>query len=145
MVTIGLESSGNRITRSPLGSLYSVIPSTVPTFAIGSSAAQVGATPTSAISNAGQYLRNIVKSSGHLVFERDYQSAGNTQKWQGKAHGRRSVSFGTFCGRSGYKCKHPFPGAFPMWIRQCDLDANTDARSPIPTRIASNEEFVPPP
>jgi uncharacterized protein len=32
-----------------------------------------------------------------------------------------------------------------MWIRQCDLDANTDARSPIPTRIASNEEFVPPP
>ena len=31
-----------------------------------------------------------------------------------------------------------------MWVRQCDLDAKTDARSPIPTRIASNEEFVPP-
>src|SRR4029077_9009309 len=39
----------------------------------------------------------------------------------------------------------PFPGAFPMWVRQCDLDATNEARSPIPTRIASNEEFVPPP
>src|SRR5215208_6525015 len=32
-----------------------------------------------------------------------------------------------------------------MWVRQCDLDATTDVRSPVPTRIASNEEFVPPP
>ena len=32
-----------------------------------------------------------------------------------------------------------------MWIRQCDLDAQNDAPSPIPTRIASNEEFIPPP
>ena len=32
-----------------------------------------------------------------------------------------------------------------MWVRQCDLDAANDARSPIPTRIASNEEFIPPP
>jgi len=32
-----------------------------------------------------------------------------------------------------------------MWIRQCDLDAASDALSPIPTRIASNEEFIPPP
>jgi predicted TIM-barrel fold metal-dependent hydrolase len=32
-----------------------------------------------------------------------------------------------------------------MWIRQCDLDARVEAPSPIPTRIASNEEFVPPP
>jgi len=32
-----------------------------------------------------------------------------------------------------------------MWVRQCDLDANEDALSPIPLRIASNEEFVPPP
>ena len=32
-----------------------------------------------------------------------------------------------------------------MWVRQCDLDANSDAASPIPTRIASNEEFIPPP
>src|SRR5215210_6481347 len=32
-----------------------------------------------------------------------------------------------------------------MWVRQCDLDAAADVRSPIPTRIASNEEFVPPP
>src|SRR5947209_8277835 len=31
-----------------------------------------------------------------------------------------------------------------MWVRQCDLDAAGDA-PPIPTRIASNEEFVPPP
>lgn len=30
------------------------------------------------------------------------------------------------------------------WIRQCDLDAQNEERSPIPTRIASNEEFVPP-
>src|SRR6266581_3971334 len=32
-----------------------------------------------------------------------------------------------------------------MWVRQCDLDAELEARSPIPTRIASNEEFIPPP
>jgi predicted TIM-barrel fold metal-dependent hydrolase len=31
-----------------------------------------------------------------------------------------------------------------MWVRQCDLDADTDALSPIPLRIASNEEFIPP-
>jgi predicted TIM-barrel fold metal-dependent hydrolase len=32
-----------------------------------------------------------------------------------------------------------------MWIRKCDLDAEIEAPSPIPTLIASNEEFVPPP
>src|SRR4051812_34756471 len=32
-----------------------------------------------------------------------------------------------------------------MWIRQCELDAVGDLPSPIPTRIASNEEFIPPP
>src|SRR6516225_9090295 len=32
-----------------------------------------------------------------------------------------------------------------MWIRQCDLDTQSEAPSPIPTRIASNEEFIPPP
>ena len=32
-----------------------------------------------------------------------------------------------------------------MWVRQCDLDAQLEAPSPIPTRIASNEEFLPPP
>ncbi|MBS0262327.1 MAG: amidohydrolase family protein [Planctomycetes bacterium] len=32
-----------------------------------------------------------------------------------------------------------------MWIRQCELDANNPAPAPIPTRIVSNEEFVPPP
>jgi predicted TIM-barrel fold metal-dependent hydrolase len=32
-----------------------------------------------------------------------------------------------------------------MWVRQCDLDAQNDTASPIPTRIASNEEFIPPP
>jgi predicted TIM-barrel fold metal-dependent hydrolase len=32
-----------------------------------------------------------------------------------------------------------------MWVRQCDLDAQRDAPPPIPTRIASNEEFIPPP
>ena len=31
-----------------------------------------------------------------------------------------------------------------MWIRQCELDAGKDT-PPIPTRIASNEEFIPPP
>jgi predicted TIM-barrel fold metal-dependent hydrolase len=30
-----------------------------------------------------------------------------------------------------------------MWVRQCDLDAEQDS-PPIPTRIASNEEFIPP-
>jgi predicted TIM-barrel fold metal-dependent hydrolase len=32
-----------------------------------------------------------------------------------------------------------------MWIRQCDLDADNPAPAPIPARIVSNEEFVPPP
>jgi len=32
-----------------------------------------------------------------------------------------------------------------MWVRQCELDANTEIFPPIPARIASNEEFVPPP
>jgi predicted TIM-barrel fold metal-dependent hydrolase len=32
-----------------------------------------------------------------------------------------------------------------MWVRQCDLDARNEAPSPIPTSIASNEEFIPPP
>ena len=32
-----------------------------------------------------------------------------------------------------------------MWVRQCDLDAEVEDLPPIPARIASNEEFVPPP
>ena len=32
-----------------------------------------------------------------------------------------------------------------MWVRQCDLDAGSELAPPIPSRIASNEEFVPPP
>src|SRR5262245_27638160 len=32
-----------------------------------------------------------------------------------------------------------------MWIRQCELNAGCDELPPIPARIASNEEFVPPP
>src|SRR5215475_10860202 len=32
-----------------------------------------------------------------------------------------------------------------MWVRQCELDADNEAPAPIPTRIASNEEFIPPP
>src|SRR5262245_22820768 len=32
-----------------------------------------------------------------------------------------------------------------MWIRQCELDAGSEAPLPIPSRIASNEEFIPPP
>jgi hypothetical protein len=32
-----------------------------------------------------------------------------------------------------------------MWVRQCDLDAYAQAPPPIPSRIASNEEFLPPP
>ena len=31
-----------------------------------------------------------------------------------------------------------------MWVRQCDLDAQADCPLPIPSRIASNEEFIPP-
>ena len=31
------------------------------------------------------------------------------------------------------------------WIRKCYLDDKSDMRSPIPTRIVSNEEFIPPP
>lgn len=32
-----------------------------------------------------------------------------------------------------------------MWVRQCELDAEADCPLPIPSRIASNEEFIPPP
>src|SRR5438128_2673255 len=32
-----------------------------------------------------------------------------------------------------------------MWVRQCELDAQVEAPLPIPARIASNEEFIPPP
>ncbi len=32
-----------------------------------------------------------------------------------------------------------------MWVRQCELDAANDDLPPIPSRIASNEEFIPPP
>jgi predicted TIM-barrel fold metal-dependent hydrolase len=32
-----------------------------------------------------------------------------------------------------------------MWVRQCELDAQAEAPPPIPARIASNEEFIPPP
>jgi phage tail sheath protein FI len=32
-----------------------------------------------------------------------------------------------------------------MWVRQCELDASAELLSPIPLRIASNEEFIPPP
>ena len=32
-----------------------------------------------------------------------------------------------------------------MWVRQCDLDSRLEAPPPIPARIASNEEFIPPP
>src|SRR5262249_38733361 len=32
-----------------------------------------------------------------------------------------------------------------MWIRQCELEADSDDSLPIPAQIASNEEFVPPP
>ena len=31
-----------------------------------------------------------------------------------------------------------------MWVRQCELDAQAEAPLPIPSRIASNEEFIPP-
>ena len=40
----------------------------------------------------------------------------------------------------------PLPPRRPvMWVRQCELDAGDEGRPPIPARIASNEEFVPPP
>ena len=32
-----------------------------------------------------------------------------------------------------------------MWIRRCQIDARLEAPFPIPTQIASNEEFIPPP
>ena len=32
-----------------------------------------------------------------------------------------------------------------MWIRKCDVDAKVEAPMPVPTQIASNEEFIPPP
>jgi predicted TIM-barrel fold metal-dependent hydrolase len=31
-----------------------------------------------------------------------------------------------------------------MWVRQCELDAEAECPLPIPSRIASNEEFIPP-
>lgn len=32
-----------------------------------------------------------------------------------------------------------------MWKRKCYLDAESDIQSPIPNRVSSNEEFIPPP
>jgi predicted TIM-barrel fold metal-dependent hydrolase len=32
-----------------------------------------------------------------------------------------------------------------MWVRQCDLDVDSELPLPVPSRIASNEEFIPPP
>lgn len=32
-----------------------------------------------------------------------------------------------------------------MWVRKCDLDAESDSPFPIATRFVSNEEFIPPP
>ncbi len=32
-----------------------------------------------------------------------------------------------------------------MWIRQCEVDAEAEFLPPVPSRISSNEEFVPPP
>jgi predicted TIM-barrel fold metal-dependent hydrolase len=32
-----------------------------------------------------------------------------------------------------------------MWIRRCEIDSELEAPLPIPTQIASNEEFIPPP
>ncbi len=32
-----------------------------------------------------------------------------------------------------------------MWVRQCELENGEEPRSPIPTRIASNEQCIPPP
>src|SRR3989442_5770924 len=32
-----------------------------------------------------------------------------------------------------------------MWIRKCEIDAKIEAPLPVPTQIASNEEFIPPP
>src|SRR5437016_3289894 len=32
-----------------------------------------------------------------------------------------------------------------MWVRQCELDAQSEAPFPIPAQIGSNEEFIPPP
>ena len=29
-----------------------------------------------------------------------------------------------------------------MWVRQCQLDAREEAPFPIPSRVASNEEFI---
>jgi len=32
-----------------------------------------------------------------------------------------------------------------MWVRRCEIDAELEAPLPLPTQIASNEEFIPPP
>src|SRR5262245_20753965 len=57
---------------------------------------------------------------------------------------RHWMSPGEQGGCSGFlrpnRQEHPI-----MWIRQSELVAQTEARSPIPTRIASNEELIPPP
>src|SRR5262245_32375341 len=38
----------------------------------------------------------------------------------------------------------PIAREVAMWIRQCELDVGAETL-PIPSRIASNEEFIPPP
>src|SRR6266852_6940792 len=37
-----------------------------------------------------------------------------------------------------------YPRRNSMWVRQCELDAGSESPLPIPSRIASNEEFIPP-
>src|SRR5262249_40986188 len=37
------------------------------------------------------------------------------------------------------------PGAQTMWVRPCELHSPPPTPLPIPARIASNEEFIPPP
>src|SRR5262250_504242 len=32
-----------------------------------------------------------------------------------------------------------------MWVRRCEIDAQLEAPLPVPTQLASNEEFIPPP
>src|SRR5262249_8329357 len=62
--------------------------------------------------------------------------------WDGECERRKALGCAARLNVAGTPVRS---GAKNMWIRQCDLDATNPAPAPIPTRIVSNEEFVPPP
>src|SRR5262249_17085015 len=71
-VTSGLESSGKSRTRRPLGSLYSVMPSTVATFFGTASAERAGAPITTAATRATARRGDCVLRDGNIMLDHSW-------------------------------------------------------------------------